>query len=79
MLAEDATNDDCRTWAKHNQSFFHGADAYTIGDIGRHYTWVKIFSPRIATLHQVLIACNSRARSGYEHNDDIVTSETLDG
>lgn len=52
--------------SKHNQSFFHGSDAYTIDDIGCRYTWIKISNPRIAALRQALIAGSSRTMMMYE-------------
>lgn len=84
-LPEDFTNH--KKWlldlaARHNQSFFHGSDAYTADDIGRRYTWIKISSPRIAALRQALIAGHSRTRIGHERdaNGELsVASQTPDG
>ena len=84
-LPEDVTNH--KRWlrdlaARHNQSFFHGSDAYTVDDIGRRYTWIKISSPRIAALRQALIAGHSRTRLGHERDADgalSAASETPDG
>lgn len=67
---------------KHNQSFFHGSDAYKVDDIGRCYTWIKISSPRIAALRQALIAGHSRTRIAYERDVNgalSAASETPDG
>ena len=68
--------------AGHSQSFFHGSDAYTVDDIGRRYTWIKISSPRIAALRQALIAGHSRTMMMYERDDNgvlSVASKTPDG
>ena len=67
---------------KHNQSFFHGSDAYVVEDIGCRYTWIKISSPRIAALRQAFIAGASRTRIGYERGADgtlVETPSTPDG
>lgn len=84
-LPEDVTNH--KKWlrdlaARHNQSFFHGSDAYKVDDIGRRYTWIKISSPRIAALRQALIAGHSRTRLGHERDADgalSAASKTPDG
>ena len=64
-----------RPWLKssmadHHQAFFHGSDAYSIGDIGVRYTWFKLASPRIEALRQAFIASDSRIRIAYERNED---------
>ena len=50
------------------QAFFHGSDAYSIDDLGRRHTWVKLASPRIEALRQAFIASDSRMRIGFERN-----------
>ena len=50
------------------QAFFHGSDAYSIDDLGRGHTWVKLASPRIEALRQAFIASDSRMRIGFERN-----------
>ena len=54
--------------ATHRQAFFHGSDAYSIGDLGQRHTWVKLASPRIEALRQAFIASDSRMRIGIERN-----------
>ena len=56
--------------AKHCQAFFHGSDAYSVDDIGKRYTWLKLASPRIEALRQAFIASDSRLRIGLERNSD---------
>lgn len=55
------------------QAFLHGSDAYTIEEIGRRHTWVKLASPKIEGLRQAFIAGDSRVRIGYrrEANGDL--------
>lgn len=53
---------------EHRQAFFHGSDAYTVHDVGRRHTWLKLASPRIEALRQAFIASDSRMRIGYERN-----------
>ena len=70
-LPEDTVKD--RSWlvdgmAKYRQAFFHGSDAYTVDDIGKRHTWLKLASPRIEALRQAFIASDSRIRIGYERN-----------
>ena len=70
-LPVDALND--RKWLRdgmreHRQSFFHGSDAYAVGDIGRRHTWLKLASPRIEGLRQAFIASESRMRIGYKRS-----------
>ncbi|MCY3860322.1 MAG: AAA family ATPase [Gammaproteobacteria bacterium] len=59
--------------AAHRQAFLHGSDAYSIEEIGRRHTWVKLASPRIEGLRQAFIASDSRVRIGYrrEGNGDL--------
>jgi len=49
----------------HHQAFFHGSDAYTVDEIGKRHTWLKLASPRIEALRQAFIASDSRVRIGY--------------
>ena len=70
-LPQDAVQD--RTWLQtgmreHRQAFFHGSDAYSVDDIGKRHTWLKLASPRIEALRQAFIASDSRMRIGYERN-----------
>ena len=49
-LPDDALSN--RPWLRedlerHHLAFFHGSDAYSVGDIGRRFTWVKLARPRI--------------------------------
>ena len=53
---------------EHRQAFFHGSDAYSVRDIGRRHTWLKLASPRIEALRQAFIASDSRMRIGYERD-----------
>ncbi len=67
-LPEDALKG--RPWLEdgmrqHRQAFFHGSDAYSIDDIGKRHTWVKLASPRIEALRQAFIASDSRIRIGF--------------
>lgn len=62
-----------RTWlrdamAERNQAFFHSSDAYSVDDIGKRHTWIKLASPRIEALRQAFIASDSRIRIGYKHD-----------
>ena len=64
-----------RSWlpegmATHHQSFFHSSDAYSVAEIGKRYTWIKVASPRIEALRQAFIASDSRMRVAYERADD---------
>ena len=56
--------------AEHHQAFFHASDAYSVNDIGKRYTWLKLASPRIEALRQAFIASDSRMRIAYERNAD---------
>ena len=56
--------------AEHHQAFFHASDAYSVDDIGKRYTWLKLASPRIEALRQAFIASDSRMRIAYERNAD---------
>ena len=60
-----------RPWLKdgmveHHQAFFHGSDAYSLEDIGKRHTWLKLASPRVEALRQAFIASDSRMRIAYE-------------
>lgn len=79
-LPQDTVED--RPWlvdgmAEYRQAFFHGSDAYTVDDIGKRHTWLKLASPRIEALRQAFIASDSRIRIGYERNADSTLSELL--
>ena len=72
-LPEDTLED--RPWLakgmrQHRQAFFHGSDAYSIDDIGKRHTWVKLASPRIEALRQAFIASDSRIRIGFIRDKD---------
>ena len=54
---------------EHHQAFFHGSDAYSLEDIGKRHTWLKLASPRVEALRQAFIASDSRIRIAYEHDD----------
>ena len=49
----------------HRHAFFHGSDAYSIDQIGKRHTWMKLASPRIEALRQAFIASDSRMRIGF--------------
>ena len=77
-LPEDTVKD--RPWlsqgmAEHRQAFFHGSDAYSVDDIGKRHTWLKLASPRIEALRQAFIAHDSRMRIAYERDVDGSLSE----
>ena len=79
-LPDDTVKD--RSWlvagmAKYRQAFFHGSDAYSVDQIGKRHTWLKLASPRIEALRQAFIASDSRIRIGYERNADSTLSELL--
>ena len=64
-----------RSWlskgmAEHRQAFFHGSDAYTVDDVGKRHTWLKLAEPRIEALRQAFIAHDSRMRIAYERQAD---------
>ena len=50
---------------QHRLAFLHGSDAYSVQDIGRRFTWVKLARPRIEGLRQALLAADSRVRLAY--------------
>lgn len=64
--------------AKHRQAFFHGSDAYSLDEIGKRYTWVKLATPRIEGLRQALIADDSRIRIAYNKDADDDLTEIPD-
>ena len=55
---------------EHRQAFFHASDAYSIDELGRRYTWMKLASSRIEALRQAFIASDSRMRIGFERGED---------
>ena len=55
---------------EHRQAFFHASDAYSIDELGRRHTWVKLASPHVEALRQAFIASDSRMRIGFERSDD---------
>ena len=72
-LPEDTVKD--RPWlpvgmAEHRQAFFHGSDAYSVDDVGKRHTWLKLAEPRIEALRQAFIAHDSRMRVAYERRAD---------
>lgn len=62
----------------HRQSFFHGSDAYTVNEIGKRHTWLKLASPRIEALRQAFIASDSRVRIGYRRETNGELKEIQD-
>ena len=64
--------------AEHRQAFFHGSDAYSVDDVGKRHTWLKLASPRIEALRQAFIAHDSRMRIAYERQADGSLSEIPD-
>ena len=61
--------------AANHLAFFHGSDAYTVEEIGKRHTWLKLASPRIEALRQAFIASDSRIRIGYERNANDALAE----
>ena len=61
--------------AEHRQAFFHSSDAYSVDDVGKRHTWLKLASPRIEALRQAFIAHDSRMRIAYERRADRSLSE----
>ena len=55
---------------KYRQAFFHSSDAYSLQDIGRRHSWIKLAAPRIEALRQAFIAKDSRIRLGFERGPD---------
>ena len=55
---------------EHGQAFFHGGDVYSLEDIGRRFTWIKLAVPRIEALRQAFVASDSRMRMGFETGED---------
>ena len=56
-------------------AFYHGSDAYSVEEIGRRHTWLKLASPRIEALRQAFIASDSRIRIGYERDENGALTE----
>ena len=54
---------------QYRQGFFHASDAYSIEDIGKRHTWMKLASPRIEALRQTFIASDSRIRIGFARDE----------
>ena len=54
----------------HRQAFFHASDAYSINDIGRRHTWLKLATPRVEALRQAFVASDSRLRVGFAADRD---------
>ena len=72
-LPEDALRG--RPWLpqamqSHRHAFFHSSDAYSIDQIGKRHTWMKLASPRIEALRQAFIASDSRIRIGFVREAD---------
>ena len=55
--------------------FFHASDAYSVEEIGKRHTWLKLASPRIEALRQAFIASDSRIRIGYKREESDVLAE----
>ncbi len=64
--------------AEHRQAFFHSSDAYSVDDIGKRYTWMKLASPRIEALRQAFVANDSRMRIAYDKDADGSLQEIAD-
>ena len=64
---------------RHRQAFFHASDAYTLDEVGRRHTWIKLASPRIEALRQAFVASDSRMRIGYRRapDDSLVPDDSL--
>ena len=60
----------------HRQAFFHSSDAYSIDEIGKRHTWIKLASPRIEALRQAFIANDSRIRIGFVRAENNALVET---
>ena len=72
-LPDDTTKN--RPWLRegmaiHRQAFLHSSDAYSVEEIGKRHTWIKLASPRIEALRQAFIASDSRVRIGYWRGDN---------
>ena len=72
-LPEDAFAD--KSWLregmrKYHHAFFYASDAYSVSDIGRRYTFIKLASPRIESLRQAFLASDSRIRIPYVKDDE---------
>ena len=63
---------------KLRHAFFHGSDAYSVKDIGRRFTWLKLAQPSIEGLRQAFLAADSRMRIAYERTDDRKLAEIPD-
>ncbi len=77
-LGDNKLPEDClknRPWLQESmqtlrQTFFHSSDAYTVDDVGKRFTWLKLASPRIESLRQAFIASDSRVRIAYVRGED---------
>ena len=54
--------------SEYRQAFYHGSDAYKVGEIGQRHTWVKLATPRVEAVRQAFIASDSRVRLGYRRD-----------
>ena len=59
-----------KVMTEHRQAFFHSSDAYSVDEIGKRYTWMKLASPRIEALRQAFVASDSRMRIAYDRDKD---------
>lgn len=64
--------------ASNHLAFFHGSDAYSVNEVGKRHTWLKLASPRIEALRQAFIASDSRMRIGYERETSGALIEIAD-
>lgn len=51
---------------EHEFAFFHASDAYSLSDIGKRFTYMKLASPTIGALRQAFLASDSRIQIAYE-------------
>ena len=64
---------DSRNWLApamklYRHCFFHSSDAYSVNDIGKRFTLVKMGSPRLESLRQAFLAPDSRMRIAYQRS-----------
>jgi len=50
---------------KYRHALYHSSDAYSVAEIGKRFTLLKLGSPRIESLRQSLLAADSRLRIAY--------------
>ncbi len=67
-----------KAMTERRQAFFHGSDAYSVDEIGKRYTWMKLASPRIEALRQAFVASDSRMRIAYDKDADGSLQEIAD-